>query len=534
MVATTAIPADLAPAPVVGAGLSHGRKLAIFLVMTVGQFMALLDIQIVAASMNSIQAGLSAAADEIDWLQTAYLMAEIVMIPLSAYLAQALSTRWMFVASAALFTLSSLMCGAAWDLPSMLVFRVIQGFVGGAMIPLVFATGFSFFNGPERAMVTSVLGVISTLSPTLGPAIGGWITDTASWRWLFFINVAPGAMVTAALILLGPVDKPRLSMLARIDWLHAASLAVALGGLQYVLEEGPRHQWFQDAGIATVAWFALVGAAVFIERCLFSASPVVSLSPFRRRGFAAAGVMSFITGFGLYTIVYLTPVFLARVRGFSSYEIGTTTFIAGVFMTASAPLAAWLANKIDMRIVMGIGLVLYGVSFWMISAVGSDWGFWQLFWTQAVRGVGVLFCMVPSVAMALNNLPDAELKGASGLSNLMRNLGGALGIALVNTGLQHYFAWHIQQFGQGLGRMPQEAMAALSGLAQRLAASLPSPDQAPAAARAAIGELVAREALTGAFQDVFRLCAYAFFAALIALPFCQGGSMAADQTEHHH
>ncbi len=534
MVASTAVSLSDEATPKVGAGLSEGRKLAIFLVMAVGQFMAVLDIQIVAASMNSIQAGLSAAADEIDWLQTAYLMAEIVMIPLSAYLAQALSTRWMFVASAALFTISSLMCGAAWDLPSMLVFRIVQGFVGGAMIPLVFATGFSFFDGPQRVMATSVLGVISTLSPTLGPAVGGWITDMVSWRWLFFINVAPGAMVTIALVMLGPVDRARPSMLARIDWLHAASLAVFLGGLQYVLEEGPRHGWFQDAGIATVGWLAAVGAVVFVERCLFSPSPLVSLAPFRRKGFAAAGVMAFVTGLGLYAITFLAPVFLARVRDFSSLEIGVTTFVSGVFMTAAAPAAAWLGTRIDLRIVMAIGLVLFGASFWMISAVGSDWGFWELFWTQAVRGVGVLFCMVPSVSMALNNLPDEELKPASGLNNLMRNLGGALGIALVNTGLQRYFAWHVQQLAQGLGRAPQDALAAVAGLAQRLAANLPNPDQAPAAARAAISGLVAREALTGAFQDVFRLCAYAFIIALVAVPFCQGGSMMPNQNHHHH
>ncbi|HWA61040.1 MAG TPA: MFS transporter, partial [Caulobacteraceae bacterium] len=168
MVASLAEPA-FGAVPAVGAGLSERRKLAIFLVMAVGQFMALLDIQIVAASMSAIQAGLSAAADEIDWLQTAYLMAEIVMIPLSAFLAQALSTRWMFVLSCGLFTVFSLACGLAWDLPSMAVFRALQGFVGGAMIPLVFATGFSFFSGPKRAMVTAILGVISTLAPTLGP-----------------------------------------------------------------------------------------------------------------------------------------------------------------------------------------------------------------------------------------------------------------------------------------------------------------------------------------------------------------------------
>src|SRR5215469_14203120 len=171
------------------AALPEWRRLAIFFVMAIGQFMALLDIQIVVASLSSIQAGLSAGADEIDWIQTAYLMAEIVMIPLSAYLGQALSTRWMFIGSAALFTLTSLACGAAWDLPSMIAFRIVQGFVGGAMIPLVFATGFSFFDGAQAAMATAVLGLISTLAPTLGPAIGGWVTEYLGWRWLFFINI---------------------------------------------------------------------------------------------------------------------------------------------------------------------------------------------------------------------------------------------------------------------------------------------------------------------------------------------------------
>src|SRR5580704_15977618 len=258
--------------------------------MAVGQFMALLDIQIVVASLGSIQGGLSASQDEVDWIQTSYLMAEIVMIPLSAYLAQALSTRWMFVGSAALFTLTSLACGAAWDLPSMVVFRAIQGFVGGAMVPLVFATGFSFFDGARAAMATAVLGVISTLAPTLGPAIGGLITDTLGWRWLFFINIAPGLVVTVALIMLGPVDHAEPKLLKRIDWLHAASLAVFLGGLQFVLEEGPRHQWLDDRTVAAVAWTALVAAVVFFERCFYAKNPLVKLGTLRHKGFAAACV----------------------------------------------------------------------------------------------------------------------------------------------------------------------------------------------------------------------------------------------------
>jgi DHA2 family multidrug resistance protein len=507
------------------ASLSEGRKLAIFLVMAVGQFMAVLDIQIVASSVGAIQAGLSAAGDEVAWLQTSYLMAEIVMIPLSAYLAQALSTRWLFVLSAGLFTLASLLCGVAWDLRSMILFRAVQGFVGGAMIPLVFATGFSFFDGPRAAMATAVLGVVATLAPTLGPTIGGWVTDMLSWRWLFFINIAPGVLVTLALIGLGRFDRAQPRLLAQIDWLHAASLAIALGGLEYVLEEGPRRQWFEDASVATVGWAALVAAAVFFERCFFSKAPIVRLGSFRRPGFSGASALSFVLGFGLYAVTYLTPVFLYRVRDYSSLEIGATVFVAGASMTIAAPVAAWLATKIDQRLVMIIGLILFAASFWMISDVTRQWGFWQLFWTQAVRGAAILFCIVPSVGMALIQVPDEELRDASGLNNLMRNLGGAVGIALVNTGLMAFFAQHMQALSAGLGSAPDVARDAVTGLAGRLALDLGDPERALGAAQLALGQVVGLEALTLAFQDVFRLLAWLFLAALAIIPFCRGGAM---------
>src|SRR5216684_2451580 len=204
--------------PAIPAQISERRKLALFGIMAFGNFMALLDTQIVAASLNSIQAGLSAGPDEIAWVQTAYLMAEIVMIPLAAFLSQAISTRWLFTLSAVLFTLSSLLCGMAWSIQSMTAFRAVQGFVGGAMVPTVFATGFALFTGKSRAMIPAILGVVSTLAPTLGPTVGGWITDTMSWRWLFFINVVPGAAIAILVPLLGKVDEANPSMLKRIDW----------------------------------------------------------------------------------------------------------------------------------------------------------------------------------------------------------------------------------------------------------------------------------------------------------------------------
>jgi DHA2 family multidrug resistance protein len=514
--------AALAETP--GAGLSEARKLAIFSIMAVGQFMALLDIQIVVASLSSIQAGLSASQDEIDWLQTAYLMAEIVMIPLSAYLAQALSTRWVFVASAGLFTITSLFCGVAWDLPSMIAFRAVQGFVGGAMIPLAFATGFEFFDGAQAALATALLGVMSTLAPTLGPAIGGWITETLGWRWLFFINIAPGLMVALPLIALGRYERAERSLLRHIDWLHAASLAAFLGGLQFVLEEGPRHGWLEDRSVAAMAWIALVAGVVFLERCFYSPRPLVNIAPFRQKGFAAASVLSFVVGFGIFTSVYLTPVFLARVRDFSSLDIGVTVFVAGVFMTLSAAPAAWLATRMDLRILLAIGLVLFIVSLWMMSRIGPEWGFWDLFAPQVVRGVAVLFCMVPVVGMALKDMPEDELRDASGFNNLARNLGGAVGIAAVNTWLVAFASQHGAQLAQSLGQ-GADARGALAGLAQRFGAAGIGPQASVQAVAKTVMDVVWNQAVTLAFADVFRLSAWLFVACFLILPFCRGGPM---------
>lgn len=505
-----------APSPL--ASYSHGRKLLIFGIMAFGQFMALLDTQIVASSLNSIQAGLSAGPDEIAWVQTAYLMAEIVMIPLAAYLSIALSTRWLFTASAVAFTVSSLMCGFAWNIESMTAFRALQGFVGGAMVPTVFATGFAMFSGPQRAMVPAILGLVSTLAPTLGPTVGGWITDTSSWHWLFFINVVPGAFIAIALPILGKVDEPNLAMLKRIDWLHVISLAVFLGCLQYVLEEGPRHQWFEDQTVMTVAWISFVGALVFFERSFYSTMPVLKLTPFRRPTFALASTLNVVIGIGLYGATYLTPIFLGRVRGYSALEIGTTVFVTGIFMSLSAPVAARLSTIVDQRIVMAVGFSLFAFACWLFSGITPEWGFWEMFWAQALRGFAILLCIVPSVGMALNGVPPDQLRYASGLFNLMRNLGGAAGIAVATTLLQDYGRIHGEAFGEALGHGNQSL---LGPMVAKLMAHGADAVHAQMMLAGEITQYVTRQALSQAFQDVFFLLAALFVLALAIVPFAK-------------
>ena len=510
-----------AAAPPDPSSLPTQTKFLIFAVMAFGQFMALIDIQIVAASLNDVQSGLSAGPDEISWIQTGYLMAELVMIPFSAFLAQALSTRVLFALSAGLFTLASALCGAAWDIQSMIAFRVVQGFVGGAMVPTVFATGYALFTGKQRVLIPAILGTVSVLAPTLGPTVGGWLTDAVGWRSIFYINILPGAAVCLLSLRLIKVDLPNLSMLRRIDYSHLISMAVFLGGLEYVLEEGPRHDWLGEPAIAVAAWVSFVAFLLFIERSLRSGGPIVRLSPFRKPTFAFACLFNLVLGFGIFSSTYLVPVFLGRVRGYDSLQIGTTVVVVGLAQILSVPVASRLSQKIDMRVMITVGLSLFAASLWLTSAITPDWGFGALLAPQILRGFATMLCIVPSVTMALAGFAGPELRYASGLFNLMRNLGGAIGIAVVNTWLQDGARIQAARFGEALGENARGAPDFIQGLAVQLGQVTADPARALLLARGELAALVGRYALTQAFDEVFRTMAWMFFLALVMVPFCK-------------
>ena len=490
--------------------------------MAFGQFMALIDIQIVAASLNDVQAGLSAGPDEISWVQTAYLMAELVMVPLSAFLAQALGTRALFVLSAGLFTISSALCGLAWDIHSMIAFRALQGFVGGAMIPTVFATGYTLFNGKDRALIPAVLGAVSALAPSFGPTVGGWITDAIGWRWIFNINIVPGFATTiAAWVFLKGLDRGQPGMLKRIDYTHLLALTVFLGGTEYVLEEGQRHDWFGDVGIATAAWLAFVAFLLFLERSFRSANPVVKLTAFRNPTFAFACLFNLVVGFGLYSSTYLTPAFLSRVRGFNSSEIGTIVCVVGASLVAGTFVTSKLSQRVDPRWIITPGLAAFALSLWLMSSITPQWGFWQLLTPQLLRGFATIMSISPSVSLALSSFQGPELRYASGLFNLMRNLGGAIGIALVNVWLYDGTRSAAERFGESLSRQGGSASAFLGQMTNYFATVTGDPAGAAQLASAEFARVVGREALAVGFEDVFRKMAWLFIFALILVPLCR-------------
>jgi DHA2 family multidrug resistance protein len=510
----------LPPAPVAAPGaLPTATKLLAFGTMCIGFFIALLDIQIVSASLRDIGGGLSAGMDETAWVQTSYLIAEIIVIPLSGWLSRVVSTRWLFSVSAAGFTITSLLCGWAWDIDSMIVFRALQGFLGGSMIPTVFTTAFIYFDGKQRVLAAATIGAISSLAPTLGPTIGGWITENYSWHWLFFVNLVPGIFVTVVVPLLVRVDKPNLALLRGADYAGMILMAIFLGCLEYTLEEGSRWNWFSDDTIRATAWIAGLSGIAFVWRSLTYAQPVVDLRALRMRNFGIGSFLSFVTGIGIFATVYLTPVFLGQVRGYSALQIGLAVFSTGVFQICAIPIYAFLASRIDLRWLMMFGFACFGLSMWYFAPITHDWGARELLLPQALRGFAQQFAVAPVITLSLGSLPPDRLKLASGLFNLMRNLGGAIGIAVSGTILNDRTNLHFLRLAEHL----TSANPALTEWLRKVGgaqAMAHSGDllHGNAVALKLLWTLSLREALTQAFADAFLAVMLCFAVATLLIP----------------
>ena len=496
-----------------GADTVPMRRMLAFMAMVFGMFMAILDIQIVSASLAEIQAGLSASTDEIAWVQTAYLIAEVIMIPLSGFLARMLSTRVLFTLAAAGFTASSVLCATASNIDQMIVYRALQGFIGGGMIPSVVAAAFTIFPPSKRAVVSPMIGLVATLAPTIGPTVGGYLSHALSWHWLFLVNVPFGILVTLAVWNLVDFDKPDLSLFAKFDWFGLLGMAAFLGSLEYVLEEGPLDDWFEDHVIVVMTGVMVVGALLFLYRAFTAREPIVDLTAFRNRNFAFGSLFSFVMGIGLYGLTYLYPVYLGRIRGYDSLMIGETMFVSGLAMFVTAPISGKLSTRLDPRLMMAMGFTAFGVGTWMMSGLTHDWDFHELLIPQILRGFGLMMAMVPINNVALGTLSPQKMKGASGLYNLTRNLGGAVGLALINTMINDRTALHFDRLAERVRWGSQIAEDRLASMASSLSAAGLTGENA---AISQLTALVRREASVMAFSDVF-LFLTALFAALCLL-----------------
>src|SRR5229473_2790670 len=429
--ATTA-PPTMMSAPAVPSERIAPRRLFAFLIMVFGMFMSILDIQIVSASLTDIQAGLSASSSEVSWVQTAYLIAEVIAIPLSGFLSRALGTRLLFAISASGFTIASFLCGFATSIEQMILWRAIQGFLGAGMIPTVFASAYTVFPRSKFYIVGPIIGLVATLAPTIGPTVGGYITDWMSWHWLFFINIVPGVGITIGVLILCDFDRPDFALLEHFDWWGLLFMAGFLGTLEYVLEEGPRYEWLQDTSVAVCAWICGISAIAFFWRVLTAEEPIVDIRTFSNRNFAIGCLLQFCIGIGLYGLTYMYPRYLAEVRGYSALMIGETMFVSGVTMFLMAPIVGRLMLKVDLRYIIAAGLIIFGLGSWQMTWITRDYDFYELLLPQILRGIGMMLAMIPTNNIALGTLAPERVKNASGLFNLTRNLGGAVGLPIIN------------------------------------------------------------------------------------------------------
>ncbi len=501
------------------------RKLAAFIFMVFGMFMAILDIQIVSASLSQIQAGLSASQDEVTWVQTAYLVAEVVMIPLSGFLSRMMSTRIVFTISAAGFTLMSLMCSTASDINQMIVWRALQGFIGGGMIPTVFASAYTIFPRSKLPFVAPIIGLVATLAPTIGPTVGGYLTDLFNWHWLFLVNIPPGVVVTLAAWTLIDFDHPDWSLAPRFDWTGLAAMAGFLGALEYALEEGPSKNWFDSGPVTWAILVSAVSAVVFFWRALTAAQPIVDLTAFENRNFWAGCLLSGILGVGLYGLTYIYPVYLAAVRGYTPLMIGETMFVTGLCQFITAPISGRLMTKVDPRVMIAVGFAGFAFGTYLAANITSDWDFWELLWPQVFRGVFLMLCMVPINNLALGTMPPAKMKNASGIFNLTRNLGGAVGLAIINTLLDKRMDLHLARLRESVIWSRRVAEETMNNLAAAFASR---GSDATLAATKEMALMVRRQALVMALADVFLALtvlyvATLWLAALMRRPQMMGG-----------
>lgn len=494
------------------------RTWAGFLLMCLGMFMAILDVQVVATSLPTIRHELAISPDAMSWIQTAYLIAEVVAIPLTGLFTRVLTLRGLFAVAVALFTLASVGCAFSGTLTALLACRVVQGFSGGVLIPAVFSAVFLLFPPRLHAVATTIGGVVAVLAPTVGPVVGGWITDNWSWPWLFLINVIPGVIAAAVTPLLLPRQKADLGELATLDGLAVMLLAAALAALMIGLKEAPQRGWLSPACVALLL-ASVVGIAWFVHRSLRAAHPVVQFGTLQRRSVAVGCALSFCLGVGLFGSVYLMPVFLAFVRRHDAFEIGTIMLVTGTSQLIAAPVAAVLESRLGARWLTGAGFALFAIGLGLSAFQPRTADFDEMVWPQILRGIAIMFCLLPPTRIALGALPPAEVADASGLFNLMRNLGGAIGIALIDTILYGRSPVYAEEFRTRLLAGDVSAAAAI-GLDPALLLNRP-PGPPDEAAIAFVRPLVEKASLALSVNEAWAMLAGVALVAVLLVPFAR-------------
>jgi DHA2 family multidrug resistance protein len=514
-IAQTVAAAPAAPQPHPAVHVPAKTWIAVF-GATLGAFMAVLNIQIVNASLADIQGAIGAGIDDGGWISTAYLVAEIVVIPLTGWLSQVFSVRVYMLANATLFLVFSAACALAQTLGQMIVLRAIQGFAGGVLIPVAFTLIITLLPKAKLPVGLALFALSATFAPAIGPTIGGYLTENWGWQYIFYVNLVPGALMLVMLwIALEPAPM-KLGLLRRGDWLGIATMAIGLGTLQTVLEDGNKDDWFASPFILDLSIISAVSLALFLVVELTVERPLLNLRLLLRRNFGLGSLANALLGVALYGSVFILPVYLARIQGYNAEQIGAVLAWTGLPQLVLIPLVPRLMKRFDARFVIAVGFALFALSNFMNVALSGDYGADQLLLPNIVRAIGQALVFTPLTAVASAGIEKENAGSASALFNMMRNLGGAIGIALLETFLTKREQYHSNVLGQSVSLFDEATRARIAALTHHFLAHGADFAAARHQAVVAIGNIVRRQALLMGFSDTYFLLGAALLLALAA------------------
>jgi DHA2 family multidrug resistance protein len=471
-----------------------------------GAFMAVLNIQVTNSSLPDIEGGIGTGGVNGTWISTAYLIGEIVVIPMTAFLTEVFSLRRYMIASTAMFLVLSVACGQATSLPEMIALRALQGFFGGVLIPMAFTIIVSMLPPAKQPMGFAGFSVTATFAPAIGPTIGGWLTDNYGWQTIFYMNLVPGVLMLAGLIYGLPTAKPQHSLLRQGDWLGIALMAIGLATFQTVLDEGNVDDWFGSSYIVKLSVVSALALGAFLIVELRAKTPLVRLRLLRRRNFGFATLGNVLLGFALYGSAYLLPQYLAVAQGFDAQQSGEVVAWTGLPQLLVIPFVPYLMSKFDSRLLVGVGMAVFAASCFMNLSLDSNIAGPQMLVPDVIRALGQALVMTPLSAVAMVGITHEEAGDASGLFNMMRNVGGAIGTAVIETYFtqrEQYHSFIINAHVSLYDPATQTRLAMLQHYFMRNGSA--SPAAAMARAVNVIGVTIRAQATVMGYADCFGL-----------------------------
>jgi DHA2 family multidrug resistance protein len=470
---------------------------------TIGSFMATLDISIVNAALPTIQGEIGASGTDGTWISTAYLVSEIVIIPLTGWLVRTLGLRNFLLICAVLFTLFSVLCGCSSTLDLMIVGRVGQGLAGGAMIPTALTIVATRLPPAQQTMGTALFGMTVIMGPVIGPLLGGWLTEHISWHYAFFINLPVGMFLIGLLLLGLPHERARWAELLKGDWMGIIGLTAGLGCLTVVLEEGQRERWFESGFIVTLSLISALGLALLVATQYLRRDPVLRLSVLWRRDFGAVFVMILAVGMILFGVMYLIPQFLAAIAQYNTEQAGYVILLAGLPTVLLMPAMPWLLARVDVRLLVAIGMLCFASSCFLDIELTSDSRGTEFVWGQLLRGCGLAFAMMALNQAAVSSVPAELAADASGLFNAGRNLGGSIGLAIIATFQERRMALHLDRLGSTRTANDAQVQFQLQAWTEHLQQLGADPQLASQQALALSAQLLQQQALVMTYNDLF-------------------------------